>query len=146
MGMTICHLFNLNGVLGLYRVRAYRDDVNMSEPLAIIEGEMNGCSDVLVRVHDQCFTSEVLGSLKCDCRQQLDWALQYIKEQGHGLVIYLQQEGRGMGLANKLKAYSLQEVRLRLSQHHLHHLLRRLMISVSSSSSLSWPHHIIERL
>jgi GTP cyclohydrolase II len=67
------------------------------------------CTQVVVRVHDACFTSEVLGSLKCDCREQLQLALDYIQDKPPGMVIYLQQEGRGIGLANKIAAYSLQE-------------------------------------
>nr|AML79169.1 putative LOV domain-containing protein [Cyanophora paradoxa] len=95
---------------GFYRVRAYRDSENTGyEPLAIIYGDVSGRDKIAVRVHDQCMTSEVLGSLKCDCKEQLDYAMEYIRDNGPGVVIYLQQEGRGIGLANKIAAYAMQE-------------------------------------
>eukprot|EP00735_Rhodelphis_limneticus_P004402 TRINITY_DN15989_c0_g1::TRINITY_DN15989_c0_g1_i1::g.3852::m.3852 TRINITY_DN15989_c0_g1::TRINITY_DN15989_c0_g1_i1::g.3852 ORF type:complete len:251 (+),score=51.59,sp/O84736/RIBBA_CHLTR/46.67/6e-56,GTP_cyclohydro2/PF00925.15/1.3e-60 TRINITY_DN15989_c0_g1_i1:78-830(+) len=94
---------------GFYRIRAYRHSPDNSEPLAIIWGNVENMEGVPVRVHDACFTSEVLGSFKCDCKEQLDFALDYIQTSGPGMVIYLQQEGRGIGIANKIAAYSLQE-------------------------------------
>jgi GTP cyclohydrolase II len=82
---------------------------SFSEPSAIISGKVEGGEDVVVRVHDACWTSEVIGSLKCDCREQLHLAMRYIQEQPPGMIIYCQQEGRGIGLANKIAAYALQE-------------------------------------
>jgi len=96
-------------VHGRFRVRAYRDAESGAEPLAMIVGEVENTSDVLCRVHDQCQTSEVFGSLRCDCKEQLDAALQRIQREG-GMVLYLPQEGRGIGLANKVAAYAAQEL------------------------------------
>jgi 3,4-dihydroxy 2-butanone 4-phosphate synthase/GTP cyclohydrolase II len=87
----------------------YPDSRDDKEHLALVKGQVGGQDDVLVRVHSECFTGDVLGSRRCDCGAQLQEALRLIAEAGAGVVIYLRQEGRGIGLLDKLKAYNLQD-------------------------------------
>ncbi len=94
---------------GHFRLAAYRQNTTGEEHLAIIKGEWKKDEPVLVRVHSSCFTGDILDSLRCDCGPQLADALDQIEKEGKGAVLYMNQEGRGIGLVNKLKAYKLQE-------------------------------------
>jgi len=94
---------------GVFKMISFKESTNNNEHIALVKGTWEKDEPILARVHSSCFTGDILGSLRCDCGEQLQQAMQMVEKEGKGIILYMNQEGRGIGLTNKLKAYKLQE-------------------------------------
>lgn len=118
--LTIVGVADFPSVYGHFHIISFKNNKDKKDHIAVIKGDVYKKEDVLIRIHSSCLTGDALGSLRCDCGPQLRESFSLIEKEGLGVIIYMQQEGRGIGLANKIKAYMLQDNGLDTYDANLH--------------------------